>query len=48
MDEYFKKIELSIMRADIEEPEKVTMARFQAGLNSKITNSLKLLQYFTL
>ena len=46
--EYFKEMELSIIRADIEEPEEATMVRFQVGLNSEIANWLELQHHTTL
>ena len=42
VDEYFKDIEIIMIRANVIEDRKVTMARFLYGLNRNITNVVEL------
>ena len=45
VDEYFKSIELALMRTDIDEDEEATMARFMGGLNQEIAHLVELHNY---
>ena len=45
MEEYYKEMEVAIARANIEEDQEATMARFLAGLNWEIQNVVKLQHY---
>ena len=45
MDNYYKKMEMIMTRADLEEDVDTTIARFLAGLNKKIANRVDLQQY---
>ena len=42
MDEYFKEMEIAIIRANMIEDRKATMARFLNGLNRDIANVVEL------
>ena len=42
VDEYYKEMEVAIIRANVEEDREVTMARFLAGLNREIGNIVEL------
>lgn len=42
VEEYFKEMEVAMIRTNVEEDCKATMARFLSGLNTKITNLIKL------
>ena len=42
MEEYYKEMEVSIARENIEEDREATMARFLAGLNREIQNVVEL------
>jgi hypothetical protein len=48
MDEYFKEMEIAMIRANMVEDIKATMARFLNGLNSDITNVVELKLYMEL
>ncbi|PPD98438.1 hypothetical protein GOBAR_DD04524 [Gossypium barbadense] len=48
VDEYFKKMEMLIQRANVEEDEEKTMVRFVDGLNRPIANTLRLQTYIDL
>ena len=48
MEEYYKEMEVSIARENIEEDREATMARFLAGLNREIQNVVELQQYVEL
>ena len=45
MDDYHKEMEISMIRANLEEDRKATMARFLNGLNQDIANVVEL-QHF--
>ena len=48
MEEYYKEMEVSMARANIEEDREATMARFLAGLNREIQNLVELQHYVEL
>ena len=48
MDEYYKGIEISLIRAQIEESQEATMARFLHGLNREIQDIIELHHYASL
>jgi hypothetical protein len=48
MDEYFKEMEIAMIRANMVEDIKATMARFLNGLNRDITNVVELQLYMEL
>lgn len=48
VEDYFKEMEMSMMRANIVEDREVTMARFTEGLNSEIANVVELQHYVEL
>jgi hypothetical protein len=48
MDEYFKEMEIAMIRANMVEDIKATMARFLNGLNRDITNVVELKLYMEL
>ena len=48
MDEYFKEMELSIIRANVNEDREATMARFLHGLNPEITDIVEFQHYVEL
>ena len=48
VDEYFKEMEVSLIRADISEEREATMARFLHGLNSDIRDVVELQNYVEL
>ncbi|XP_052479569.1 uncharacterized protein LOC128034767 [Gossypium raimondii] len=45
VEDYFKEIEIAMIRADVEEDREATIARFLAGLNRDITNVVELQHY---
>ncbi|XP_016732632.1 uncharacterized protein [Gossypium hirsutum] len=45
MDDYFKEMEVGMIRANIEEDREATMVRFLAGLNKDIANIVELHHY---
>ena len=45
VDEYYKEMELAMMRADIDENEEATMARFMGGLQRDIAHLVELHHY---
>ena len=45
MDDYHKEMEISMIRTNLEEDRKATMARFLNGLNQDIANVVEL-QHF--
>ena len=45
MDEYYKKMEIAMIRANVEEDQEAIMARFLAGLNKEIANIVELQHY---
>ena len=45
VEDYYKEMEVAMIRADIEEDREATMARFLAGLNRDITNIVELQHY---
>ncbi|KAL7105889.1 hypothetical protein ACP275_07G074800 [Erythranthe tilingii] len=45
VEEYFKEMEISMIRVNIEEDREATMARFLAGLNREIANVVELQHY---
>lgn len=45
VDEYYKKIEMAIIRANVAEDCEATMAKFLAGLNQEIREVIELQQY---
>ncbi|KAL4310201.1 hypothetical protein GQ457_01G019830 [Hibiscus cannabinus] len=48
VEDYFKEMEMAIMRANIVEDRESTMARFIAGLNTEIANVVELQHYVEL
>jgi hypothetical protein len=42
VDDYYKEMEIAMIRANVEEDEKATMARFSNGLNRDIANVVEL------
>jgi hypothetical protein len=48
VDEYFNKMELTMIRANIEEDKEATMARFMNSLNHDITHIEELHHYIEL
>jgi len=48
MDEYFKEMKIAMIRANMVEEIKATMARFLNGLNRDITNIVELQHYIEL
>ena len=48
MDEYYKEMEISLIRAQIEESQEATMARFLHGLNREIQDIVELHHYASL
>ena len=48
VDEYYKGIEISLIRAQIEESQEATMARFLHGLNREIQDFVELHHYASL
>ena len=48
VEEYYKKMEVAMARANIEEDREATMARFLAGLNQEIQNLVELQHYVEL
>ncbi|KAK0597975.1 hypothetical protein LWI29_030422 [Acer saccharum] len=45
VDDYYKEMEISMIRADVEEDREATMARFLNGLNQEIANVVELQHY---
>jgi len=45
VEEYFKDMEITIIRANIEEDNEMTMSRFLSGLNSDIKDIIELQEY---
>ncbi|PKI50181.1 hypothetical protein CRG98_029425, partial [Punica granatum] len=45
MEDYHKEMEIALIRANIEEDEEATMARFLCGLNREIANVVELQHY---
>src|SRR5215470_880857 len=45
VDEYYKELEIAIIRANVEEDREVTMARFLNGLNGDIRDVVELQNY---
>ena len=48
VEEYYKEMEVSMARANIEEEREATMARFLVGLNRQIQNVVELQHYIEL
>ncbi|KAL4379478.1 hypothetical protein GQ457_02G026980 [Hibiscus cannabinus] len=48
VENYFKKMEIAMMRANIEEDREVMMARFLNGLNTEVVNAVELQHYVEL
>ena len=42
MDDYYKDMEIAMIRANVEEDREATMARFLAGFNREIANTVEL------
>ena len=45
VEDYYKKMEIAMIRANIEEDREATMARFIGGLNKEIANVVELHHY---
>ena len=45
VEDYYKEMEILIMKANVEEDREATMARFLAGLNREIANQVDLHHY---
>ena len=48
MEDYYKKIEIAMIRANVEKDQKSAMARFLVGLNWEIANLVELHHYVKL
>ena len=48
MDDYYKEMEIALIRANVEEDREATMARFLNGLNWDIANVVELQHYVEL
>ena len=48
MEEYYKEMEMALVRANIEEETEDTMARFLSGLNPDIRDVVELQKYVKL
>ena len=48
VDEYYQEMEIVMIRANVEEDRKATMARFMASLNTEIANIVELQHYVEL
>ena len=48
VEEYFKETDVAMVRVNIEEDRKATMARFLAGLNQEVQNVVELQHYMEL
>ena len=48
MDDYRKEMDISLIRANVEEDREATIARFLNGLNQDITNVVELQHYVEL
>ena len=48
MEDYYKEMEIAMIRANIEEDTEATMARFLVGLNREIANLVELHHYMEL
>ena len=48
MDDYRKEMNISLIRANVEEDREATIARFLNGLNQDITNVVELQHYVEL
>ena len=48
MEEYYKEMEVVMVRSNIEEDREAAMARFLAGLNREIQNVVELQHYVEL
>ena len=46
--DYYKEMEIAMIRANVEEDQEATMARFLVGLNGEITNLVELQHYVEL
>ena len=48
MDDYCKEMDISLIRANVEEDREATIARFLNGLNQDIANVVELQHYMEL
>ncbi|XP_068653867.1 uncharacterized protein [Aristolochia californica] len=48
VDEYYKEMEMAMIRANVEEDREATMARFLNGLNREIANTIEIHHYVEL
>ena len=48
VDEYYKEMEMAMIRANMEEDREATMVRFLNGLNREIANTIELHHYVEL
>ena len=48
VDEYYRDIELAMMRANVDEDDEATMARFMGDLNREIAHLVELHNYDTI
>ena len=48
VEDYYKEIEMAMMRANIQEDSEATMARSLRGLNSELQEALELQHYLDL
>ena len=48
VDDYYKEMEISLIRANIEQTNEATMARFHNGLNRDIQDVVELQSYNTI
>ena len=47
VEEYFKEMELAMMRANVQEPPEQTMARFLLGLNNPVKRIAEFIQSYS-
>jgi hypothetical protein len=45
VEDYYKEMEIAMIRADVKEDQEATMARFLNGLNQEIANVVELQHY---
>lgn len=48
MEEYFKEMEVIMMKANVKEEREATMTRFLSGLNTEFANVIELQNYVEL
>ena len=48
IEDYYKEMEIAVIRANVEEDREVTMARFLLGLNREIHDKVEMQHYMEL